>query len=332
MISTEARSNSDPPPVEPVDYPAPGSASSACTRRSATTNAGSACTSRNCLAARDWQAAQSDAESRRAAPEVAGDVTEERHYWPGHDDPTALLLRQGGGFARTISTGHGARRARRRLRRRAQPSARSPRHWHSCSTWTRPPSRRTRRRRSTTARRRHAAPARRRVGAPARLRGRNSANTADVSGATASFHRADIPVHPGATNGRGRRSANARPRPVVSTERLLTPRKRSMADSPSPPRPTRCWASPPTRLTRRLRAAYRRTLRVTHPDTGGDPARFDAVQRAWVLVGTPRPGAAFDRGTCGNGSAPARRPGRRPRRAGRATPVRSPGRTATPAG
>lgn len=32
----------------------------------------------------------------------ADDVTEERHYWPGAADPTTILLRQGGGFARTI--------------------------------------------------------------------------------------------------------------------------------------------------------------------------------------------------------------------------------------
>jgi hypothetical protein len=59
----------------------------------------------NCLAAHDWQAAQPDAEFAAQCLSVAGDVTEERHYWPGHDDPTELLLRQGGGFARTISPG-----------------------------------------------------------------------------------------------------------------------------------------------------------------------------------------------------------------------------------
>lgn len=59
----------------------------------------------NCLAARDWHAEQSDAELAAQCLSVAGDVTEERHYWPGHDDPTELLLRQGGGFARTISPG-----------------------------------------------------------------------------------------------------------------------------------------------------------------------------------------------------------------------------------
>ncbi|BDZ55799.1 J domain-containing protein [Agromyces marinus] len=45
-----------------------------------------------------------------------------------------------------------------------------------------------------------------------------------------------------------------------------------------------------------LRTAYRRALRHAHPDTGGDAARFHAVQRAWELVGTPEARAAFDRG------------------------------------
>ncbi|HEU5222622.1 MAG TPA: methyltransferase [Candidatus Lumbricidophila sp.] len=35
--------------------------------------------------------------------ERAEDVTEERHHWPGDEQPTVLLLRQGGGFGRAIS-------------------------------------------------------------------------------------------------------------------------------------------------------------------------------------------------------------------------------------
>lgn len=35
----------------------------------------------------------------------APDVTEERHYWPGADDPTVILLRQGGGLARSRPIG-----------------------------------------------------------------------------------------------------------------------------------------------------------------------------------------------------------------------------------
>lgn len=35
----------------------------------------------------------------------AADVTEERHYWPGSDDPTVILLHQGAGLARTVPAG-----------------------------------------------------------------------------------------------------------------------------------------------------------------------------------------------------------------------------------
>ncbi|AMB59213.1 DUF7059 domain-containing protein [Microterricola viridarii] len=59
----------------------------------------------NCLAAHDWHAGQSDEEFAQACLTVSGDVTEERHYWPGHEDPSELLLRQGGGFARSIAPG-----------------------------------------------------------------------------------------------------------------------------------------------------------------------------------------------------------------------------------
>jgi len=45
-----------------------------------------------------------------------------------------------------------------------------------------------------------------------------------------------------------------------------------------------------------LRKAFRRALRDTHPDTGGDPHRFTAVQLAWERVGTPEKRAAYDAG------------------------------------
>ncbi|MEO7123884.1 MAG: methyltransferase [Lacisediminihabitans sp.] len=57
------------------------------------------------LAAHDWQAALSDESLGLAALAVAGDVTEERHYWPGDEDPTVITLRQGGGFGRTVEAG-----------------------------------------------------------------------------------------------------------------------------------------------------------------------------------------------------------------------------------
>lgn len=43
-----------------------------------------------------------------------------------------------------------------------------------------------------------------------------------------------------------------------------------------------------------LRKAFRKALRETHPDTGGDPKRFTAVQSAWELIGTPEKRAAYD--------------------------------------
>jgi hypothetical protein len=46
-----------------------------------------------------------------------------------------------------------------------------------------------------------------------------------------------------------------------------------------------------------LRRAYRTKLRETHPDTGGDAAQFDRVQRAWEQIGTPEARAAYDNGT-----------------------------------
>lgn len=55
-----------------------------------------------CVAAHDRQVLLTDAELAATRVAVAGDITEERHYWPGDEHPTAMLLRQGGGFARTV--------------------------------------------------------------------------------------------------------------------------------------------------------------------------------------------------------------------------------------
>ncbi|MCU1583917.1 MAG: SAM-dependent methyltransferase [Microbacteriaceae bacterium] len=54
------------------------------------------------LADWDWQAGLSDEELGRTHLTVAVDVTEERHYWPGAEDPTVMTLRQGGAFGRTV--------------------------------------------------------------------------------------------------------------------------------------------------------------------------------------------------------------------------------------
>ncbi|GAA1438891.1 DUF7059 domain-containing protein [Leifsonia poae] len=54
------------------------------------------------LGAHDLQAALDDRALSAARLVVAGDVTEERHSWPGDEAPTAMLLRQGGGFGRAV--------------------------------------------------------------------------------------------------------------------------------------------------------------------------------------------------------------------------------------
>ena len=45
-----------------------------------------------------------------------------------------------------------------------------------------------------------------------------------------------------------------------------------------------------------LRKAFRKALRETHPDTGGDSNRFAAVQLAWQRVGTAQARAVYDAG------------------------------------
>lgn len=57
------------------------------------------------VTAHDWQAALDDDALARAPLTVAPDVTEERHYWPGDENPAVMNLRQGGGFARTYPLG-----------------------------------------------------------------------------------------------------------------------------------------------------------------------------------------------------------------------------------
>lgn len=57
------------------------------------------------LAAHDWLQARDAPALARERLTIAPDVTEERHYWPGADHPTVMLLRQGSGFARTIPAG-----------------------------------------------------------------------------------------------------------------------------------------------------------------------------------------------------------------------------------
>lgn len=69
-----------------------------------------------------------------------------------------------------------------------------------------------------------------------------------------------------------------------------------MSDSPISATPYEILGVSPTASHDELRRAYRRLLRLTHPDTGGDATRFTAVQRAWERIGTPEERAAYDRG------------------------------------
>jgi SAM-dependent methyltransferase len=55
------------------------------------------------LGAHDRLATLNDDDLSARTLAVAPDVTEERHHWPGEEHPRVLLLRQGGGFARTVS-------------------------------------------------------------------------------------------------------------------------------------------------------------------------------------------------------------------------------------
>ncbi len=69
-----------------------------------------------------------------------------------------------------------------------------------------------------------------------------------------------------------------------------------MPDSPISATPYEVLGVSSTASQDDLRRAYRRLMRETHPDTGGDAARFTAVQVAWERVGDPDDRAAYDRG------------------------------------
>ncbi len=53
----------------------------------------------------DWLAARDDAALLGETLRVAADVTEERHHLPGAEDPSVILLRQGGGAGRVVQAG-----------------------------------------------------------------------------------------------------------------------------------------------------------------------------------------------------------------------------------
>lgn len=68
-----------------------------------------------------------------------------------------------------------------------------------------------------------------------------------------------------------------------------------MPDSPISATPYEVLGVPSSASQDELRRAYRRLLRETHPDTGGDAGRFVALQHAWERVGTPEHRAVYDR-------------------------------------
>jgi len=67
-----------------------------------------------------------------------------------------------------------------------------------------------------------------------------------------------------------------------------------MSDSPAAASPYEVLGVGPSVTDEELRRAYRRKLRQSHPDVGGSPASFHAVQAAWERIGTPESRAAYD--------------------------------------
>ncbi len=69
-----------------------------------------------------------------------------------------------------------------------------------------------------------------------------------------------------------------------------------MAESPLSASPYEVLGVAASSSDDELRKAFRKALRETHPDTGGDPERFVAVQLAWERIGTREAREAFDAG------------------------------------
>jgi len=78
-----------------------------------------------------------------------------------------------------------------------------------------------------------------------------------------------------------------------------------MTDSPADATPYEVLGVAATADDEELRRAYRRAARETHPDLGGDPVRFRALQLAWERVGTPEARRAHDAGAAASASSPS---------------------------
>lgn len=77
-----------------------------------------------------------------------------------------------------------------------------------------------------------------------------------------------------------------------------------MAESPAASTPYEVLGVSPDASQTELRRAYRRLLRQTHPDTGGNPARFNAVQQAWARIGDAEARRQWDAGRATAGASP----------------------------
>ncbi|MEO7147013.1 MAG: DnaJ domain-containing protein, partial [Terrimesophilobacter sp.] len=78
-----------------------------------------------------------------------------------------------------------------------------------------------------------------------------------------------------------------------------------MTDSPASPTPYEILGVAASASQAELRRAYRRLLRESHPDTGGNPARFDAVQQAWKRIGETGAREVWDLGDHSRDSSPS---------------------------
>ena len=77
-----------------------------------------------------------------------------------------------------------------------------------------------------------------------------------------------------------------------------------MPDSPASPTPYEILGVAASASDAELKRAYRKLLRESHPDLGGNSARFNAVQLAWKRIGEVGARTVWDLGTDSDATAP----------------------------